>query len=56
VQALPAADPRDAVTVGSLAALTVQRLILGWADGLGLVTLAEGLPRVLEAPRCERHR
>jgi hypothetical protein len=56
VEALPAADPRDLVTLGSLAALTVQRLVLGWAGGLGLVALAEGLPRVLEVPRCDRHR
>ncbi len=56
--ALPADPPAavDAVALGSLAALTVQRLALGWSAGLGLVTLAGGVPREQEVPRCDVHR
>ena len=58
VEALDAGAPEavDEVTLGSLAALTVQRLVLGWSRGTGLVTLAGGVPRELEAPRCAAHR
>jgi hypothetical protein len=52
LEGAPFADP---VTLGSLAALTAQRLVLGWSEPLGLVSLAGGLPRTLEVPRCARH-
>jgi molybdopterin-synthase adenylyltransferase len=55
VEALGAAPPVDDVTLGSLAALIAQRLILGWSQGVGLVTLREGVPVALEVPRCARH-
>lgn len=43
------------VAVGALAALAVQRLILGWADPLGLVTWDGGRFIRHEAPACARH-
>ncbi len=43
------------VVIGSLAALTVQRVVLGWADPLGLVTW-DGAKLVSGPPaRCELH-
>lgn len=53
-EALPAEGPP--VVVGSLAALAVQRLVLGWAAPLGLVRWEAG--RLVETPvdTCPAHR
>jgi hypothetical protein len=56
VSRLGTAPALDDVTLGSLAALTVQRLVLGWSHGVGLATMVEGFPRVEEVLGCEHHR
>jgi hypothetical protein len=44
------------VVVGSLAALAVQRLVLGWAEPVGLVRWSAGRFAVEHPPRCAAHR
>lgn len=46
----------ESVTLGSLAALTVQRLVLGWGDALGLVLHDGARLETVTPPRCEQHR
>lgn len=52
--ALPPAGPPTAL--GSLAALAVQRLVLGWAEPLGLVTWAGDRLASPPLPACPAHR
>ena len=52
----PDTEGLDAVLVGSLVALLVQRRALGLAAALeGVALSAEGLPEVLVAPPCSHH-
>ncbi len=49
----PASSPH--VTAGTLAALCVQRLILGWSEPIGLVLTGARLTAPV-TPRCPQHR
>lgn len=44
------------VTVGSLIALVVQRLCLDQAEPLGVLSLLEGVPHVVDPVLCPAHR
>lgn len=46
----------EPLAVGSLAALAVQRLVLGWADPLGLIRWTGERFEGGAPPTCERHR
>lgn len=49
------ADPQGG-PVGSLAALAVQRLVLGWAEPLGLVSWTGSQFEPCRLPSCQQHR